>query len=111
MRTLRIIVCVAALLGCSSREGVYRRSLAAPDMSTFARNLPRSDFEQIAEILSHRTRQSITDIQPYKSKSDEVIVYTTFRGGEGEGLSSQFTLAKRDGRWHVVESRDAVITE
>ena len=34
-----------------------------------------------------------------------------FRGGQGEGLSSQFTLAKRDGRWHVVENRDAVITE
>lgn len=78
-------------------------------MSTFARNLPRSDFEEIAEILSHRTRQSITDVQPYKS--DEVIVYTAFRGGEGEGLSGQFTLAKRDGRWHVVENRDAVVTE
>ena len=78
-------------------------------MSTFARNFPRSDFEQIAEILSHRTRQSIVDIQPYAK--DEVIVFTSFRGGEGEGLSSQFTLAKRDGQWRVVESRDAVVTE
>lgn len=109
MRTLRIIVFAAALLGCSSKEAVYRRSLAARHLSAFARNLPRSDFEQISEILSHRTRQSIIDIQPYAR--DEVIVFTSFRGGEGEGLSSQFTLAKRDGRWHVVETRDAVITE
>lgn len=109
MRTLRIFVFAAALLGCSSREAVYQRSLAARHLSAFARHLPRSDFEQIAEILSHRTRQSITDIQPFTS--DEVIVFTAFRGAEGEGLSSQFTLAKRDGRWQVVESRDAVIAE
>jgi len=109
VRTLRIIVFAVALLGCSSREAVYRGSLAARHLSAFARQLPRSDFQQIAEILSHRTRQSITDIQPFRS--DEVIVFTAFRGGKGEGLSSQFTLAKRDGRWHVVESRDAVITE
>ena len=109
VRTLCIFVFAAALLGCSSREAVYQRSLAARHLSAFARNLPRSDFDQIAEILSHRTRQSITDIQPFTS--DEVIVFTAFRGGEGPGLSSQFTLAKRDGRWHVVESRDAVIAE
>jgi hypothetical protein len=83
--------------------------LAAAHLSDFARHLPRSDFEQIAEILSHRTRQSITDIQPYAS--DQVIVYTAFRGAQGPGLSNQFTLAKRNGRWHVVESRDDTIFE
>jgi hypothetical protein len=73
------------LLGCASREVAYRRSLAAPHLSDFARHLPRSDFEQITEILSQRTRQSITDIQPYTS--DQVIVYTAFPGAEGPGLS------------------------
>ena len=109
MRVLSILIFVAALLGCSTREGAYQRSLAAPHLSTFARNMPRSDFEQIAELLSRRTRQPITDIQPFAK--DQVIVYTAFRGSEGAGLSSQFTLAKRDGRWHIVENRDDVIAE
>jgi hypothetical protein len=109
MRTFGILVLAVTLLGCASKEVAYRRSLTARHLSDFARQMPRPDFEQIAEILSHRTRQSITDIQPFTS--DEVIVFTAFRGGEGPGLSSQFTLAKRDGRWHVVESRDAVIAE
>ena len=109
MRALGIFVIAIALCGCASREVAYRRSLAARHLSDFARHLPRSDFEQIAEILSHRTRQSITDIQPYKR--DQVIVYTSFRGGEGPGLSNQFTLEKRDGRWHVVESGDETVAE
>ena len=110
MRALSIFIFAAVLLGCApTREAVYQRSLAARHLSPFARNLPRSDFEQIAEILSHRTRQSITDIQPFAQ--DQVIVFTAFRGSEGPGLSSQFTLAKRDGRWHIVENKDDVIAE
>jgi hypothetical protein len=109
VRTLGIFVLGVTLVACASREVTYRRSLAAPHLSDFARHLPRSDFEEIAEILSHRTRQSITDIQPYTS--NEVIVFTAFRGGQGEALSSHFTLEKRDGRWHVVESRDETVLE
>jgi hypothetical protein len=109
MRTFGILVLAVTLLGCASKEVAYRRSLTARHLSDFARQMPRPDFEQIAEILSHRTRQSITDIQPYTS--GQVIVYTSFRGGEGEGLSSQFILAKRDGRWHVVENKDETVAE
>jgi hypothetical protein len=109
MRVLGVFVLAVTLLGCASREVAYRRSVAAPHLSDFARHLPRADFEQIAEIVSHRTRQSITDIQPFTS--DQVIVYTAFRGAEGPGLSSQFILAKRDGRWRVVESRDETVVE
>jgi hypothetical protein len=109
VRSLGIFVLAVTLLGCASREVAYRRSLAARHLSDFARRLPRSDFDQIAEILSHRSRQSITDIQPFTS--DQVIVYTAFPGTEGPGLSSEFILAKRDGRWHVVESKDETVLE
>jgi hypothetical protein len=109
MRAFCILVVAVTLLGCASREGAYRRSLAAGHLSDFARDLPRSDFEQIAEVLSRRTRQSITDIQRYSG--DQVIVYTAFPGAEGPGLSSQFILAKRGGRWQVVESRNETVVE
>jgi hypothetical protein len=92
------------LSGCANREAAYRRSLTAPHP-----DLPQSDFVQIAELLSHRTRQSITSIEALPN--DKVLVYTAFRGAQGPGLSNQFTLAKRDGRWHVVESRDETIVE
>jgi hypothetical protein len=109
MRTLGVFVLAITFLGCASREVTYRRSLGAPHLSDFARHLPRSDFEQIAEILSHRTRQSITDIQPYTT--DQVIVYTALRGEEGPNASGQFILAKRNGRWQVVESKGETVLE
>ena len=104
MRALAIFALALTLSGCANREAVYRRSLTAPHS-----HLSQSDFEQIAELLSHRTRQSITSIEALPN--DKVLVYTAFRGAQGPGLSNQFTLAKRDGRWHVVESRDETIVE
>jgi hypothetical protein len=104
MRVLVIFALALTFSGCANRDAAYRRSLMAPHP-----DLPQSDFEQIAELLSHRTRQSITSIETLPS--DKVLVYTAFRGAEGPGLSNQFTLAKRDGRWHVVESRDETIVE
>ena len=104
MRALAIFALVLTLSGCANREAAYRRSLRAPHP-----HLSQSDFEQIADLLSHRTRQSITSIEALPN--DSVLVYTAFRGAEGPGLSNQFTFAKRDGRWHVVESRDETIVE
>ena len=105
MRVFGIVALAATLSACVSSEVVYQRSLAAPHLSAFARSLPRSDFEQIAQALSHRTRQSITDIHP-GLKSNQLVVDTAFPNAEGPGTFGQFTVEKRDGRWYVVSGFD-----
>jgi hypothetical protein len=108
VRSMSRVAVLAALLllsACVSREVVYQRSLAAPHLSAFARHLPRSDFEQIAEVLSHKTRQSIADIYP-GLKPNQVIVNTAFPNAAGPGTVGQFTLEKHNGRWYVISGWD-----
>ncbi len=102
MRALGVFALVLTLTGCVSREVVYQRSLAAPHP-----RLPRSDFEQIAELLSHRTRESITEIRV--DPQGDVMVHTAFPGADRPGRGTDFSMAKRNGRWHVVEGRELVI--
>src|SRR5437660_302895 len=75
---LAIFAVGLALSACVSREAVYQRSLAAahPDV-------PESDFEQIAEILSHHTHQSITNVKVLEN--DEVRVHVAFPGEQVPG--------------------------
>jgi hypothetical protein len=108
VRALGILALVVALSGCVSSEVVYQRSLAAPHLSAFARHLPRSDFEQIADVLSHRTRQSITDIHP-GLRPNQLVVDTAFPNAEGPGTVGQFTVEKRGGRWYVISGFDEPI--
>jgi len=105
---MTIVSLAIVLSACVSSSVVYQRSLAAPHLSAFARRLPRSDFEQIAEVLSHRTRQSIVDIFP-GLKPNQVIVNTAFPNATGPGTVGQFTLEKRDGGWHIVGGSDEPI--
>ena len=104
----RIIAAVAVALmftACVSESVVYQRSLASPHLSDFARHLPRADFEQIAQVLAHRTRQSIVDIQAGRAPN-QLVVDTAFPDASGPGSFGQFTVEKRDGRWHVVYGFD-----
>ena len=87
---------------CISRETVYQRSLAAPHP-----DVSESDFEQIAEILSHHTHQSITDAKALQN--DEVRVRVAFPGEQGPDSGDVFVLIKRDGRWHVLNATNIVV--
>ena len=90
------------LSACVSHEAVYQRSLAAPHP-----DVPESDFEQIAEVLSHRTHQSITNVEALQN--DEVRVHVAFPGEQGPGSGDDFVLVKRDGRWHMLNATNIMI--
>ena len=102
MRFLAIFAVGLTLLACVSREAVYQRSLAAPHP-----DVPQSDFEQIAEVLSHHTHQSITSVN--RLETDEIRVHVTFAGEQAPGSGDNFVLVKRDGRWHILNATNAVI--
>ena len=102
MRLLAIFAVGLTLSACVSREAVYQRSLAAPHPE-----VPESDFEQIAEILSHHTHQSITNVKALQN--DEVRVDVAFPGEQGPGSGDDFVLVKRDGRWHLLNATNTVI--
>ena len=102
MRLLAIFAVGLALSACVSREVVYQRSLAAPHP-----DVPESDFEQIAEVLSHHTHQSITNVKALQN--DEVGVHVAFPGEQGPGSGDDFVLVKRDGRWHLLNATNTVI--
>ena len=102
MRVLVIFAVGLALSACASREAVYQRSLAAPHPG-----VPESDFEQISELLSHHTHQSITNVRVLQN--DEVSVHVAFPGEQGPDLGDDFVLIKRDGRWHILNATNTVI--
>lgn len=81
---------------------MYQRSLAAPHP-----DVPESDFEQIAEILSHHTHQSIINAKALEK--DEVKVHVAFPGEQGPGSGDDFVLLKRDGRWHILNATNIAI--
>ena len=95
MRLIGIFVVGLTLSACVSREAVYERSLAAPHTG-----VPQSDFEQIAEILSHHTHRSITSIET--RSNDMVLVHAAFPNEERLGNGGDFAFVKRDGRWHLL---------
>ena len=102
MRLFTIFAVGLTLWACVSREAVYQRSLAAPHP-----HVPQSDFEQIAEILSLRTHQSITNVEALSN--DMVKVHAAFPGEQGPGSGDDFVLVKRDGRWHMLSATNIVI--
>ena len=102
MRLLAIFIVGLTLSACVSREAVYQRSLAAPHP-----HVSQSDFEQIAEILSHHTHQSITNVEALEN--DEVSVHAAFPGEQGPGPGDDFVLVKRDGKWHMLNATNTVI--
>jgi hypothetical protein len=102
MRLIAIVAVGLPLSACVSRETVYQRSLAAPHP-----NLPEADFEQIAEILSHHTHQSITNVKALQN--DEVRVHVAFSGEQGSDSGDDFVLVKRDGTWHILNATNTVI--
>jgi hypothetical protein len=102
MRLLIIFAVGLTLSACVNREAVYQRSLAAPHP-----DVSESDFEQIAEVLSHRTHQSITNVEVLQK--DEVKVHVAFPGEQGSGSGDDFVLVKRDGRWHMLNATNIVI--
>jgi hypothetical protein len=100
MRLIGIFVVGLTLSTCVSHEAVYQRSLAAPHM-----DVPQSDFEQIAKILSHHTRRPIASIE---ARSDDmVLVHAAFPNEERLGVGSDFAFVKRDGRWHMLTQLQA----
>ena len=102
---MRVVVLFAVglvLSACTSREAVYQRSLAAPHPG-----VPESDFEQIAEVLSHHTHQSITNVRVLHN--DEVRVYVAFPGEQDPDSGGDFVLVKRDGKWHMLNATNTVI--
>jgi hypothetical protein len=101
MRMLGMLVVAVILSSCASREVVYQRSLA-----TRHPGISRADFEQIAELLSHRRRRSIVKIEALPH--NEVMVHTAFPG-EGPNAGEDFAMVKEDGRWRTLTSRDTVI--
>ena len=102
MRLFAIFAVGLTLSACVSREAVYQRSLAAPHP-----DVPESDFEQIADVLSHRTHQSITNVEVLEK--DEVRVHAAFPGEQDPGSGDDFVLVKRDGRWHMLNATNIVI--
>jgi hypothetical protein len=102
MRLLAIFAVGLTFSACVNREAVYQRSLAAPHPDVL-----QSDFEQIAEILSHHTHQSITNVKALAN--DEVMVHAAFPGEQGPGSGNDFVLIKRDGRWHILNATNTVI--
>jgi hypothetical protein len=101
MRILGMLVVAFALSACVSPDVVYQRSLATPHPG-----VPRADFEQIAQLLSHRTRRSIAKIEALPN--NEVMVHAAFPG-EGPNSGEDFALVKEHGRWRTLTSRDTVI--
>jgi hypothetical protein len=102
MRFFAIFAIGLALSACVSREAVYQRSLAAPHP-----HVPQSDFEQIAQILSLRTHQSITNAQVLPN--DMVTVHAAFPDDQGPGSGDDFVFVKRDGSWHMLNATNTVI--
>ena len=102
MRLFAIFAVGLTLSACVSREAVYQRGLAAPHP-----DVPESDFEQIAEILSYHTHQSITNVKALQN--DEVRVQVAFPGEQGPDSGEDFVLVKRDGRWHILNATNTVI--
>jgi hypothetical protein len=102
MRLLAIFAVGLTLSACASREAVYQRSLAAPHP-----DVAESDCKQIAEILSHHTHQSITNVKALQN--DEVEVHVAFPGEQGPGSGDDFVLVKRDGTWHMLNATNTVI--
>ena len=102
---MRLFVLVAVglmLSACVGRENVYQRSLTAshPDV-------PEADFQQIAEILSHHTHQSITNVKTFQN--DEIKVHVAFSGEQGPDSGEDFVLVKRDGEWHILNATNTLI--
>jgi hypothetical protein len=97
MRLIAIFAIGLTLSACVSRDAVYQRSLAAPHP-----DVPQSDFVQIAEILSHHTHQSITNVKALSN--DEVEVHAAFPGEQGPASGDDFVLVKRDSRWHILNA-------
>jgi hypothetical protein len=102
MRLIAIFVIGLTFAACVSRDTVYQRSLTAPHP-----DIPGPDFEQIAEILSHHTRQSIINVTALEK--DEVRVHVAYAGEQGPGSGDDFVLVKRDGRWHILNATNIVI--
>ncbi len=103
MRALLVVGLTFVLSACVSREVVYQRNLAAPHSG-----VSPSDFEQIAKLLSHYTRRSITSIKPVQGIPDEIFVHTAFPGEESEGES--LALVKDHGQWRFLDpSRDIIL--
>lgn len=102
MRLIAIFAIGLTLATCVSRETVYQRSLAVPHP-----DVPEPDFDQIAEILSHHTHQSITSVKTLQN--DEVSVHVAFPGEQGPASGDDFVLIKRDGRWHILNATNIVI--
>src|SRR5215472_10992060 len=102
MRLLAVFAVGLTLSACVSCEAVYQRSLAAPHP-----HVPQSDFEQIAEVLSHHTHQSITNVKALQN--DAVEVHVAFSGEQGPSSGDDFVLVKRDGRWHMLNATNTLI--
>ena len=102
MRLLAVFAVGLTLSACVSYQTVYQRSLAAPHPQ-----VAESDFEQIAEVLSHHTHQSITNAEVLEN--NEVRVHVAFPGEQDSGSGDDFVLVKRDGRWHVLNGTNDVI--
>jgi len=96
MRLFAIFAIGLTLSACVSPEAVYQRSLAAPHS-----DVPEADFEQIADILSHHTHQSITTVKALQS--DEVGVHVAFSGEERSRLGRRFCFGQA--RWHLAHSQ------
>jgi hypothetical protein len=101
MRVLPVLALAFTLSACVNSDVVYQRSLTTPHPG-----VSRADFEQIAELLSHRTRRSITKIEALPN--NEVMVHTAFPG-EGPNSGEDFALVKEHGRWRTLTGRDTVI--
>ena len=102
MRLFAICVVGLALSACVNREAVYQHSLAAPHP-----NVPESDFEQIAEILSNHTHQSIINAKTLEK--DEVKIHVAFPGEQTTESGDDFVLVKRNGTWHILNATNTVI--
>jgi len=102
MRLLVILAVGLTLSACVSRDAVYQRSLAAPHP-----DVPESDFEQIAGILSHHTNQSITKVNVLQP--DAVRVHVAFSDEQDPRAGDDFVLVKRDGNWHILNATNTVI--
>jgi hypothetical protein len=96
------------LSACVSSSVVYQRSLRAEHLSAFARRIPRTDFDEIARLLSHTTRQSIVDVHPGIA-SNQLVVDTAYPNPTSYAQYGQFIVEKRDGQWRVVGGFDQPI--
>ena len=102
MRLFATFAAGLMLSACVNHQAAYQRSLAAPHL-----DVPQSDFEQIAEVLSYHTHQSITSVKALPN--DEVLVHAAFPGEQGPNSGDDFVLLKRDGKWHMLNATGTVI--